>query len=210
MKVISTNIGAKTIIFWNGEEQSTGIYKYPTDTAIRLEKETVADDVIADRRVHGGIFKACYLFSSAQYPYWKEKYPHLDWNWGMFGENLTVEGLDETKVRIGSIYQIGTAKVQITQPREPCYKLGIRFGDQKILKEFIDHGFPGTYVKILDEGEVSPGDQVQLIQESENPLTIQKFYTLLFARQKDAQLIKWALESEALPLGKRERLRKFL
>ena len=158
MKVISTNIGTKTKIFWNGEEQTTGIYKYPTKTAIRLEKEAVATDVVADRRVHGGIFKACYLFSSAQYPYWKEKYPHLDWDWGMFGENLTMEGMDEAKLKIGSIYQLGTAKVQITQPREPCYKLGIRFGDQKILGEFVAHGYPGTYVKVLTEGEVTVGD----------------------------------------------------
>ena len=210
MKVISTNIGAKTKIFWNGEEQTTGIYKYPTKTAIRLEKEAVATDVVADRRVHGGIFKACYLFSSAQYPYWKEKYPHLDWDWGMFGENLTMEGLDEAKLKIGSIYQLGTAKVQITQPREPCYKLGIRFGDQKILGEFVAHGYPGTYVKVLTEGEVTVGDTMELLQESENPLTIQQFYHLLFSRKKDPQQVRWAIENEALPERKRERLRKFL
>ncbi|NAY93270.1 MOSC domain-containing protein [Muricauda sp. JGD-17] len=209
MKIIATNLAKPTKIIWNGEEQNTGIYKYPVDTALRLEKESVANDIIADRRVHGGVYKACYLFSSVHYPYWKEKYPDLDWDWGMFGENLTVDGLDETKICIGAVYKIGTAKVQITQPREPCYKLGIRFGDQKILKEFIDHGFPGTYVKILEEGEVSVGDTIELIQESENPLTIHQFYQLLYAKTKDPKLIALAIENEALPLRKREKLKKY-
>ncbi|WP_222983635.1 MOSC domain-containing protein [Flagellimonas meishanensis] len=209
MKVISANLAKPTKIMWNGEEQYTGIYKYPVDTAIHLKLEAVAHDTIADRRVHGGIFKACYLFASEHYPYWKEKYPNLDWNWGMFGENLTITGLDESQIRIGNIYKLGDALVQITQPREPCYKLGIRFGDQKILREFIDHGFPGTYVKVLKEGEVSAGDSMELVEESENPLTIQRFYRLLFDKKKDPEVLKLAIKNESIPVGKREKLRKY-
>ena len=134
MKVISTNLAKPVFFEWNGETHSTGIFKYPVDQALTLQEENVLDDTIADRRVHGGVFKACYLYSSDNYPYWKEKYPHLDWKWGMFGENLTVDGLDESQLRIGSIYELGTALVQITQPREPCYKLGYRFGNQDILR----------------------------------------------------------------------------
>ncbi len=210
MKIVSTNIGRATPITWKGQETTTGIYKYPTKKPLLLGDETVKGDTISDRKHHGGIFKACYLFSADHYPYWKEKYPDLDWNWGMFGENLTVEGLDESQMQIGNIYRIGTSVVQISQPREPCYKLGIRFGTQNILKQFIDYGFPGTYVKVLDVGEAKIGDSMELIEKSSSPLTTQQFYNVLFSRNKDKNILKMAIENEALPAKKRERLKRFL
>ncbi|MEM8845997.1 MAG: MOSC domain-containing protein [Bacteroidota bacterium] len=210
MKVISTNLAKPVFFEWNGETHSTGIFKYPVDQALTLQEENVLDDTIADRRVHGGVFKACYLFSSDNYPYWKEKYPHLDWKWGMFGENLTVDGLDEAQLRIGSIYKLGTALVQITQPREPCYKLGYRFGNQNILGEFIEHACPGTYVRILEAGQVKNGDELKLVKSSDSSLTTKQFYKLLFSRQKDKELIKLAITNEALPQRKRDKLKKFL
>ncbi|PRX53170.1 MOSC domain-containing protein [Flagellimonas meridianipacifica] len=210
MKVISTNLAKPVFFQWNGETHSTGIFKYPVDQALTLQEEIVEDDTIADRRVHGGIFKACYLFSSDAYPYWKEKYPNLDWDWGMFGENLTVEGLDESKLQIGNVYRLGTALVQITQPREPCYKLGFRFGNQDILGQFIEHAHPGTYVRVLETGQVKNGDKLELVEKSDSPLTVKQFYGLLFARKKDTELVKLAIDNEALPLRKREKLKKFL
>lgn len=210
MKIISTNIGRPTKIIWNGKETKTGIYKYPVNKPVLLDTEDVQGDTVVDRKHHGGPYKACYLFSSDHYPYWKEKYPDLDWDWGMFGENLTVEGLDESKIRIGSVYKLGSALVQITQPREPCYKLGIRFGDQNILKMFIDHGLPGTYVRVLETGNVSVGDKMELVEASENPLTTQQFYKLLYAKKKDRTLVQLAIENDALPEGKREGLKKWI
>ena len=209
MEVIATNIAVPRKIIWNGNEVSTGIYKQPVQNPITLEDETVAGDIVADRKVHGGIYKACYLFSSDHYPYWKQKYPHLVWDWGMFGENLTVKGLDESKIRIGNIYKLGSALVQITQPRQPCYKLGVKFGTQDILKQFIDHGFPGTYVRVLEQGEVKVGDELHLVEESINPLTTQQFYHLLYSKTKDASIVQLAIENEALPMYKRERLKKY-
>ncbi|MDC6367742.1 MULTISPECIES: MOSC domain-containing protein [Flavobacteriaceae] len=210
MEVISTNIAIPKNVQWNGKNIITGIFKYPVPEPIVLESESVAKDTIADRKVHGGIYKACYLFSSNYYPYWKEKYPDLDWNWGMFGENLTIKNLDESKLRIGNIYRLGTSLVQISQPREPCFKLGIRFGTQDILKEFIDHGYPGTYVKVLEIGEVKTGDRMVLVEESENSLTTRQFYQLLYTKTKDISVIQLAIENEALPEYKRERLKKYL
>ncbi|WP_297796568.1 MOSC domain-containing protein [uncultured Eudoraea sp.] len=210
MQVISTNIGNLTKINWKGKVLNTGIFKYPTSSPLLLEKESVANDAIANRKVHGGTYKACYLFSEKHYPYWKNRYPELDWNWGMFGENLSVSGMDETQIRIGDIYKIGKALVQISQPREPCFKLGIRFGTQQILKEFIEYGFPGTYVKILEEGLVSSGDRLTLIEASDSPLTVFEFFQLLYAREKDQKVLKLALENSALPELKRESLKKYL
>lgn len=210
MQIISTNLGKPTEVSWNGKLITTGIYKSPVDTPLLLETENVSGDTIGDPKVHGGIYKACYLFSAEQYPYWKEKYPHLDWNWGMFGENLTVKGLDESQIKVGSIYRLGNALVQITQPREPCFKLGLKFGTQEILKQFIDHGWPGTYVRILEVGKVSSGDTMDLVEESGNPLTTQQFFSLLYDKEKDQSILKLAISNDSLPLHKRERLKKFL
>ncbi|WP_350287639.1 MOSC domain-containing protein [uncultured Croceitalea sp.] len=210
MKIIATNIGPATKVEWNGKTIETGIFKYPTEAPIYLEKEDVASDTVIDRKHHGGEFKACYLFSSDQYPFWKAKYPHLEWNWGMFGENLTVEGLDEANMRIGNVYKVGSALVQISQPREPCFKLGIRFGTQNILKEFIDHEYSGTYVKIIEKGKVEVGDTLTLVKESDNSLSVKQYYKLLFAKEKDMDTVRLALGNEALPLYKRQRLQKYL
>ncbi len=210
MKVISTNIGKPTTFEWNGKEEQTGIFKYPTEEALFLRKNDVKNDTIINRINHGGTHKACYLFSSDYYPYWKEKYPKHIWDWGMFGENLTVEGLDESNIRVGNIYKLGTALVQISQPREPCYKLGVRFGTQEILKEFITHEHPGTYVKILKEGFVKTGDELILTKESQNTLTSQQFYQLMFVKDKPQDLLKLFMENEAVPAYKKERFLKYI
>jgi MOSC domain-containing protein YiiM len=210
MKVIATNIGNPTTIHRNGKEEQTGIFKYPTNEALFLGKTDVLKDTVIDRKNHAGIDKACYLFSADQYPYWKKMYPELEWDWGMFGENLTVIGLNEADIRIGDIFKIGSALVQVSQPREPCFKLGVRFGTQEILKQFIDHGFPGTYVRILEEGEVQRNDELILVEKSENPLSVKQFYELLFAKEKDLEIVKLAINNPSLPEYKRARLKKFL
>lgn len=210
MKIISTNIAKPKTIIWNGKEEITGIYKTPVSEPILLLKEHVKNDEVSDRKHHGGEFKACYLFSKNHYEYWQSTYPNLDWNWGMFGENLTVEGLNEEEIHIGSIYKVGDAVVQITQPREPCYKLGIRFNNQNIVKEFIDHGLPGTYVRVLETGQVKIGDVFELLEKPENSLTTAEFYKLLFSKDKNIHVLKRAIENDALPESKRNKLKKFL
>jgi len=210
MRVIATNIGKPITFLWNGEQQQTGIFKYPTTDSLFLGKTDVSKDTVIDRVHHAGINKACYMFSADQYPYWKELYPNLDWDWGMFGENLTVEGLKESTMRIGDIYKIGSALVQVSQPREPCYKLGVRFGTQQVLRQFIDHNHSGTYVRILEEGEVRKGDTLELRQESENTLTVQQFYELMFAREKPKELLQLFMTNDSVPQYKKEQYKKFL
>lgn len=210
MKTLSTNIAKPTSIIWNEKELTTGIYKKPTNQPIYLGKEGVKDDEVSDKKVHGGIFKACYIFSNEHYAYWKHRYPNLDWNYGMFGENLTVSGLNEKNIYVGDIYEIGDALVQITQPRQPCFKFGIKFKTPKVLKEFIEHGFPGTYVRVLKEGLVKNGDPIKLVKQAENSLTTWQLFDLLYSKNKDEALIKLAVENEALPLKKREKIKKFL
>ena len=210
MKIISTNIGKVTSFLWNGREEQTGIFKYPTNDPLFLGKTDVLKDTVIDREHHAGINKACYLFSSAHYPFWKTRYPVLNWDWGMFGENLTVEGMDESQMRIGDIYNIGSALVQVSQPREPCYKLGVRFNDPKILKQFVDFGYSGTYVRILQEGPVKKEDPLILVERSENTLTVKECFQIILSKEKDPILLQKAINNPALPKYKRDRLKKFL
>ncbi len=210
MKIIATNLGNSTTVIWRGREIQTGIYKYPVAGPLRLEKEDVAKDTVIDRKHHGGEFKACYLFSSDYYGDWKAKYPHLDWDWGMFGENLTVSHMDENQLFVGAIYKVGSAKVQITEPRQPCHKLGIRFGDQKVIKEFIDYGHPGTYVRILEEGLVRTGDEMLLEKSAPNSLSVAQYNQLVNSRDKDLELVRLAVDNDSIREKKRKVLKKLL
>lgn len=210
MRVISTNLGTAKTFQWNGKEEQTGIFKYPTDKPIVLGLTDVENDTVVNRKHHAGENKACFLFGANQYPYWKSLYPHLNWDWGMFGENLTIDVLNEDELRIGDMYKIGNALVQVTQPREPCYKLGIRFNNQQIIKQYIKHKFPGTYIKILETGSVKKGDEMVLVKPSKNTLTINQYYEFLFAKTKNQATIQLILDNEALPAYKKEGLKKLL
>jgi MOSC domain-containing protein YiiM len=211
MKVISTNTSPEpTTFMWMGQEEQTGIFKKPTGKPIYLTKNDVIDDEISNRLNHGGYYKACYMFSAEQYPYWQKLYPDLEWTWGMFGENLTVEGFDESKVYLGDIYKIGEATVQVSQYREPCYKLGHKFGTQKILKQFIQHGFGGTYLSLLEEGQVNIGDVFELIERPTETLSVEELFRVVFAKEKDKRLLKIAAASRAIPKKKRVILKEYL
>jgi MOSC domain-containing protein YiiM len=210
MRIISSNTAQPVRIEWKGEEKISGIYKRPQPGGIYLAHEGVRDDTIGNPSVHGGNMKAAYLFSLEQYPFWKELYPHLQWDYGMFGENLTVEGLDETTLEMGSTYSIGEAWVRITTPREPCFKLGIRFGDQGIIQKFVDHGFPGAYVSVLKPGWIRPGDTVELLESPLTSLSIADFYRMWFAPAKDRELLEKALSLEWLSEGKRNQLLRWV
>lgn len=179
MKVISVNLATPVEFEWNGKTVTTGIYKKPVHDPIWLETESVKDDAVIDRRYHGGVDKACYLYSLDYYDHWKKQYPELNWEYGMFGENVTVSGLDEANIHVGSKYQLGEALVQITQPRQPCYKLGVKFGTQKVLKDFISFGHPGTYVRILQPGKVSKQDTFTLVEESHEK-SIKEVFDMLY------------------------------
>ena len=210
MKIISTNIGKPTTFIWKGKEETTGIYKKPTDKPIFLTKNDVLGDEVSNRLNHAGFYKACYIFAAEQYPYWKGLYPDLDWSWGMFGENLTVSGFDEREVYLGDTYKLGEALVQVSQYREPCYKLGHKFGTQAVLKQFIQHGFGGTYLSILEEGYVNVNDTFTLVERPESSITVAQLFRLIFAKEKDPTHLKIAANSKAIPPKKRILLNSYL
>jgi MOSC domain-containing protein YiiM len=210
VKILSTNIAQPTTFIWNGKTVTTGIYKKPTDVPIYLGKEDVRGDEVSDRRVHGGEFKACYLFSANHYPYWRELYPNLDWTFGMLGENLTVENLDEKKLFIGDIYKLGNTLVQITIPREPCYKFAHKFGTEAVLQQFIDHGYSGTYIRVIEQGDIKTGDTLKLIESAKDSISIFQFFELLYTEDKNKDHINLVLNLNAVPQRLKKRLKFFL
>ena len=210
MRIISTNTAVPKTFIWNNAEVTTGIFKKPSHSPIYLSKNDVVNDEVSDRLHHGGYYKACYVYSSEQYPFWKDVYPDLEWTWGMFGENLTVADFDEHKVFVGDIYKVGSALVQISQHREPCFKLGYKFGDQKIIKQFIKHGRGGTYMSVLKEGEVTVGDEFSLVERSKVSMTVAALFNLFYSKEKDQDLLQIAANSKVLPLKKRNWFRSKL
>lgn len=176
MKIVATNIGEKKEIDWKGKKVTTGIFKYAVDQPIFLDTENVKDDAVCDRRYHGGINKAVYAYSLDHYDYWKELHPDLDFEYGIFGENLTVTGLDETQIHIGDIFRVGECVLEVTQPREPCMKLGVRFNNMKVVKQFWNTSKSGVYFKILLTGHVKAGDVFREMETfPENPTIAEAF-----------------------------------
>lgn len=195
MKIISTNIGAETTIEWKDQSITTGIFKKPVDGPIYLDSFAVRSDYINNKKVHGGIDKACYCYGLDYYDYWKSLYPDLDWTYGMFGENLTISGLDESQIMVGDIYKVGEAIVQVSQPRQPCNKFAAKFQSTDLIRQFIDFDHPGVYLRVIQKGNVSAGDELQLDLRNEKALSIQQIYQLLYSKKDvvDAKMAEEAL-----------------
>jgi MOSC domain-containing protein YiiM len=182
MKVLSVNISAPQTITFNGKEELTGYFKTPVKS-IYLGKTDVQNDNVIDREHHGGTDKACYLFGHNHYEFWKKTYPNVHFDFGMFGENITLDNLDESILKIGDTFQIGEAVIQITQPRQPCYKLGIKFNNQKIVNEFRMAHTPGIYVRVLKEGNVKVNDKLLLINADDDAPTVLAVYQLIYDKK---------------------------
>ena len=185
MKIISTNRGERKELVWKNEKVVTGIFKSPVDVPFFLDIEEVKDDAICDRENHGGVDQAVYGYSLKHYTYWKPLYPNLDWSFGMFGENLTIDDLDETKIHVGDTFRLGETILEATLQRSPCFKLGIRFNDMKIVKQFWNTTFCGVYFKVLQTGFVKVGDEFHEIKRCSNNPTIAD---LLIKKMKEKEL----------------------
>jgi MOSC domain-containing protein YiiM len=178
MKVISINIGLPRKITHNNQIVTTSIFKDPVREKIKLSNMNLEGDKQADLAVHGGIDKAVYSYPIEHYEYWKKIYPDIDIPCGMFGENLTTEGLFEDSVNIGDKYHIGSSRLIVAQPQMPCYKLGLRFGQMDIIKRFMTSNHPGIYFKVLKEGEVGIGDKIELVNQDENNFKVNDIRSL--------------------------------
>ncbi len=199
MKIISVNIGLPKRVFYGKDLVTTGIFKSPVSGLVKLEKLNLQGDGQADLKVHGGLNKAVYAYPKEHYTYWQNKLLRTDLSWGMFGENFTTEGLFEDQVNVGDIFQIGTSEIMATQPRIPCYKLGIKFDDMKVVKEFLNSGKPGIYFSVIREGMVEAGDAIHLLKKDKNNVTIKDILLLYQKKTKNIELMSSAMKVDALP-----------
>jgi len=199
MNIVSVNVGLPRTVMWGGGSFTTGIYKDPVVGRIPLRKLNLDGDRQADLTVHGGVNKAVYVYPHEHYAYWKNALPADNLPFGSFGENFTSEGLDESLVNIGDGFRIGSAKVIVTQPRMPCYKLNIKFQRDDMVKLFRRSGRSGFYLAVLEEGQVAAGDTWELIKRDDHNVTVQDINRLYFRDEEDPNIISRAMEIEAFP-----------
>lgn len=211
MKILSVNVGLPMEIVSNGEAVTTGIYKAPVRGRVNVGWLNLEGDGQADLSAHGGTNKAVYAYPSDHYKYWRRELPGLEMPWGMFGENLTLEGLLEENAHIGDHFRMGTAVLMVTQPRLPCYKLGIRFGRDDFPDRFLASRRTGFYFAVVEEGELGEGDTLDPVHREANRVSIADLLRLEFDHpDPDLHLVERALQVEALTPGWRKRLMKKL
>jgi len=208
MRLVSVNVGRPRLVLWKGSQVSTGIFKDSVEGPVDVKKINLVGDRQADLSVHGGPDKAIYAYPSEHYLYWHNEMPDAKLPWGAFGENLTTEGLSEDTLHIGDRLRVGTALLIVTQPRVPCYKLTIRFDRDDMIKRFIGSHTSGYYFAVLEEGQVSAGASIEVVDRDPNGITVSDINRLYYGESHDPELLQRVLKVEALPEGWREHLRQ--
>src|SRR5207249_4109778 len=213
MKLVSVNTGLPRNVTWHGRNVTTGIFKQPVQGRVALRKLNLDGDRQADLTVHGGEHKAVYCYPFTHYDYWKVELPGRELPMGSFGENFTADGFLEDSVYLGDRFSVGTAEVTVTQPRLPCYKLGIRFESDDMVKRFLASGRTGFYVAVVREGEVGAGDEMRVIAQEANAVAVSEITHLYVTKrygEAEIRAIRRALRVEELPESWKEYFRERL
>jgi len=209
MKLLSVNVGLPREVEWKGKIVRTSIFKTPVVSRVRVSKLNVNGDQQFDVTVHGGIDKAVYAYPSEHYSFWRSELPGMDLPWGVFGENFTTVGLLED-THIGDRFRIGSAQFVVTQPRMPCFKLGIRFNRPDMVKRFLQSGRTGFYFAVLEEGEVAAGDSIELLERDEHNIPVADVVNLYRGDATNQDLLRRVSELPSLPNSWRDYFRKRL
>ena len=210
MKLLSVNVSLPRHVPHMGKTVRTGIFKEPVNRRIILRTLNLEGDGQADRENHGGMYKAVYAYSIEHYEYWKRELGRGDFTPGQFGENFTVQGMAEDDVHIGDIFRVGGALVQVTQPRAPCYKLGLKMGMPQFPKLFLSSGRVGFYLRVLEEGEVGAGDVVERVRVDPERMAVSDMNRLLYVKPADREALERALRIEALSPRRRRAFEELL
>jgi MOSC domain-containing protein YiiM len=210
MKLISVNVGLPREINVGGKIVRTSIWKYPVQSKIHVSTLNLDGDQQSDLSVHGGVGKAVYVYPSEHYSYWRTQLADADLPWGMFGENFTSEGILEDQVRIGDRIRVGLAEFTVTQPRMPCYKLGIRFNRREMVKRFLESKRTGFYLAVIREGDVEQGDAIEFTEKQETGVTITDIVNLYSIDSQNQELLRRATQIPALPQSWKDYFRKRL
>jgi MOSC domain-containing protein YiiM len=213
MKVISVNCGLPLQVLWHGRNVTTSIYKEPVEGRVALRTLNLDGDRQSDLTVHGGKDKAVYCYPIEHYEYWRAELAGRSLPMGVFGENFTVEGLSEDTVHIGDRFTVGSAEVVVTQPRMPCYKLGIRFESDDMVRRFLSSRLTGFYLAVSREGKVGAGDAMALARrdpESVPVAEITRLYVTQIYGPEDVRQARRTIAVEALPGSWKEYFREKL
>jgi MOSC domain-containing protein YiiM len=205
--VLSVNVGLPREVEWRSEAVETAIFKAPVSGPVAVTRLNLAGDRQADLSVHGGADKAVYAYPGEHYAYWREELPGVALPWGAFGENLTIEGLAETELRVGDVLRVGTAEFVVTQPRLPCFKLNTRFQRPDMVKRFLRSGRTGFYLGVLKEGHLSAGDSIELVPAEPSAIGVTEVVTLYTNKGDGGDLLQRALRTPALPESWRDHFR---
>lgn len=210
MKLISVNVGLPREIAVSGKTVRTSIWKYPVQGRVHVSTLNLDGDQQSDLSVHGGVDKAVYLYPSEHYSYWRTQLPDVELPWGAFGENFTSEGILEDQTKVGDRIRVGSAEFMVTQPRVPCFKLGIRFNRRDMVRHFLESKRSGFYLCVIREGEVEIGDAIEFTEKQETGLTITDIVNLYTVDSRNQELLRRATEAPALPQGWKDYFRKRL
>jgi len=210
MKLISVSVGRPRQVTWRGKSVKTSIWKTPVEGAVRVTTLNLQGDERSDLSVHGGADKAVYVYPSEHYAYWRAELPGADLPWGAFGENFTTEGLLEEHVRIGDRLRVGSAEFVVTQPRMPCFKLGIRFDRPDIVKRFLRARRTGFYLSVTREGSVTAGDPIEFAAREEHGVTVADIVDLYTRDSENEGLLRRAVALTSLPRSWRNHFRQRL
>lgn len=198
MKLLAICTGKAREVVYNGQTVTTGIFKEEISGSAFVTKTGIESDQQANLKVHGGVNKAVYAYPSEHFEYWRAKRSDLEFYPGVFGENLSTTGLDESEVCVGDIFQFGGVTLSVTTPRMPCNKLGIKMKDKGFIKEFLRAERTGFYFKVLEEGEISAGDEIKKTGSDGYGLSIKELVQLHTTRKDDMELIEKAVHSPTL------------
>ena len=207
MKLLSINVGKPRSVAHNGKRVRTGIFKSAVAGRVKVNELNLEGDRQADLRYHGGWSKAVYAYPHEHYDFWRATLPALDYPFGAFGENLSTTGILENEICIGDKLEIGSARFIVTEPRFPCYKLGIRFDLPEIVLSFYLSGRYGFYLAVEKQGEIEAGAPIEIVHRDENRVSIGDIIRLKNDLSKDKDLINRALQVDALPEDLKRRLR---
>lgn len=208
MKVTSVNVGLPREVTWRGKPVTTGIYKEPVEGPVPLRTLNLDGDRQADLRVHGGWDKAVYAYPSEFYEVWSRERPELELHPGTFGENLTTARLLDDDVSVGDRFRVGTAELVVTQPRIPCFKLGIRMGRDEFVTEFLERGLLGFYLAVAREGEVAAGDPIVELERDPRRFPVSEIGRLFAGDRDNVERMRAAAELDVLPESWRAYFRK--
>lgn len=209
MKLLSIQVGRPRDVEWQGKSVSTGIFKQAVPGPVMVRRLNIEGDGQADLTVHGGVDKAVYGYSRDAYPWWdarlKQRLTH-----GAFGENLTIEKLDEKDLCIGDTIALGECELQVSEPRFPCFKLGLKFNDVGVLKTFIESGRPGIYFRVVREGKIEAGQTLKILDRDPRRISVDTFFLLKIGKLKSREALEKLLSMDNLGAEWREKFSGFL